>query len=82
MAGRLRASGNADFKKAADMLMKVEDVILRGMNKKMKFDIFLSHVQKDSADFCGRMTVSLKNPPFNRKIWYDMEAERLDLKGM
>jgi len=45
-----------------------------------KYEAFLSHVQKDSADLCRSLWFALEKE--NVGIWYDKEAERLDSKGI
>jgi len=41
---------------------------------------FLSHVQRDSADLCRSIYLSLKAR--NVQVWYDKTADRLDSRGM
>jgi len=41
---------------------------------------FLSHVQKDSADLCRSIYLSLKSRKV--QVWYDKTADRLDSRGM
>jgi hypothetical protein len=44
------------------------------------YEAFLSHVQKDSADLCRSIYLSLLMNDV--KVWYDKEADRLDNRGM
>jgi len=46
----------------------------------LKFDTFLSHVQKSSADLCGRISDAL--PHVGLTCWYDMNASKLDMQGI
>jgi len=46
-----------------------------------QFNIFLSHVQKDSQDTCRGISQSLKSY-HNLQSWYDMEATTIDAFGM
>jgi len=46
----------------------------------LKFETFLSHVQKPSGDLCGRLSDSLTSAGITS--WYDMSASKLDAQGM
>jgi len=46
----------------------------------LKFDAFLSHVQKSSADLCGRMSDALSHAGLTS--WFDMNASKLDTQGI
>jgi len=46
----------------------------------LKYDTFLSHVQKVSSDFCGRLSDALTHAGITS--WYDMYASKLDAHGI
>jgi len=46
----------------------------------LKYDTFLSHVQKCSSDLCGRLSDALTHVGITS--WYDMYASKLDAHGM
>jgi len=46
----------------------------------LKFDTFLSHVQKSSADLCGRLSDALSHSGLTP--WFDMNASKLDTRGI
>lgn len=48
---------------------------------KHEFNLFLSHVQKDSQDTCRGISQSLKSY-HKLQSWYDMEATTIDAYGM
>jgi len=77
----LQESGTKEFMQAAQMLDQETEYILKTLEVSgTKWDCFMSHVQKHSADVCGRIGVSLKKKGFS--AWIDKEAERLDKHGM
>jgi len=43
---------------------------------------FLSHVQKNSGDLCRSLHLALIQKDKEAKVWYDMNAGRLDARGM
>jgi len=46
----------------------------------LKYETFLSHVQKCSSDLCGRLSDALTHAGITS--WYDMYASKLDVQGM
>lgn len=77
----LRESGTGEFVQAAQMLDHESKYILETLKASgIKWDCFMSHVQKDSADVCGRIGESLKKKGVS--VWIDKEAQRLDKHGM
>merc|ERR1719193_2518811 len=63
------------------MLEHEYDYILERLaSSDMKWDCFLSHVQKHSADVCGRIAERVKK--LGVSFWLDKEATRVDTRGM
>merc|ERR1719320_1545538 len=57
------------------------EVIAKKMESaEAKFDTFISHVQKCSADLCGRLSDALSHAGLTS--WYDMNASKLDTRGI
>lgn len=76
---------NKETKSSLALLEDQKTYILKLMAKSEggtieKYDAFLSHAQKDSADLCRSVYLALGNK--NVKVWYDKEAHRLDNRGM
>jgi len=55
-------------------------VAKRMMSTDLKFDSFISHVQKCSADLCGRLSDAMSH--MGLTPWYDMNASKLDMQGI
>jgi len=57
-----------------------ELIAKRKVNASNGCSAFLSHVQRNSADLCRSIYLSLKAR--NVQVWYDKTADRLDSRGM
>jgi len=67
--------------KAAQILRAESAYILKKLKRRERVsDIFLSHVQKHSADLCRNLKDCLEKQ--NISVWYDLTAGRLDAHGM
>ena len=81
MLGWLRASKVSAFVKAAKMLEAESGYILKRIKSPdIKWDNFLSHVQKISADVCRSIKDALGKDRIT--CWYDRNAARVDIYGM
>jgi len=82
----LQETNEKQFLKVADMLESHTGQIIKSINlslskaPQVKWDNFLSHVQKFSADACRNISDVLRKNGIT--IWYDKEVDRLDDLGI
>jgi len=73
----------SNLEKAPDVIkmlaIETEFVVKRMESIDLKFDTFMSHVQKASGDLCGRLSDALDNVGLTS--WYDMNSVKLDIQG-
>jgi len=81
MTGWLRLTGEPELIQAAEMLEREKDYILKKIQSPArKWDSFLSHYQKESADVCRNMKDHCKT--MGLSLWYDKSVDRIDMRGM
>jgi len=77
----LRATKAAEFLEAVNLLESVSsDILLKIGSPEIRWDCFLSHVQKDSADLCRNIKDNLEREGL--ALWYDKSVDRVDNLGM
>jgi len=62
------------------MEIATDQVAKRIKSMDLRFDTFISHVQKCSADLCGRLSDAMSH--IGLIPWYDMNASKLDMQGI
>jgi len=81
MTGWLRVTGMPELIEAAEMLERETDHILKKIKSPArKWDSFLSHVQKESADVCRNIKDHCAK--LGLSLWYDKSVGRIDMRGM
>jgi len=79
MISWLRATKQSELLEAAQMLEWEASFFLKSTKTpENKWDVFLSHVQKDSADACRNISDALQK----KGIWLDKSADKPDKRGM
>jgi len=77
----LRKTDVSELIEAAQMLeLESKYILERLKSSEIKWDCFLSHVQKESADVCRNIAEKLQKSGLS--VWLDKNAERLDKHGM
>jgi len=77
----LRETNVRELNQAAQMLESEADYILKRLTSpRRKWDCFLSHVQKNSADLCRNVKDQLEKKGI--RTWLDKSAKRLDKHGI
>jgi len=77
----LEKSGLETAPSVIKMLESATEMVAKRLRSTdLKFHTFISHVQKCSADLCGRLSDAMSH--IGLTPWYDMNASKLDMQGI